>query len=111
MRALFLGRGVAKLEDHRIAHVGDQLLRPFAERINLFGLVQVLHEKLLVRVILELLNLNFFDCFSAIRVLLLDCRMRYACRAKDRQDRQEPREQENKQIQASSSPEGHPEIQ
>ena len=32
---------------------------------------------LLVRVILELLN-QLFDCFSAIRVLLLDCRMRYA---------------------------------
>ena len=44
MRALFLGRGFAKLEDLRIAHVGDQLLRPFAERIYLFGLIQVLQE-------------------------------------------------------------------
>ena len=34
-------------------------------------------KKLLVRVLLELLN-QPFDCFSAIRVLLLDCRMRYA---------------------------------
>ena len=67
----------AKLEFLCIAHVGDQLLRPFAERINLFGLIQVLQERLLVRVILELLN-QLFDCFSAIRVLLLDCSMRYA---------------------------------
>ena len=34
-------------------------------------------ERLLVRVILELLN-QLFDCFSAIRVMLLDCKMRYA---------------------------------
>ena len=47
--ALSLGRGFAKLEDLGIAHVGDQLLRLFAERINLFGLTQ----GLLVRVILE----------------------------------------------------------
>ena len=48
----------------------------FAERINLFGLIQVLQEKLLVPVILELLK-QLFECFSAIRVLLLDCRTRY----------------------------------
>ena len=76
-RALFLGRGFAKLEDLRIAQVGDQLLRPFAERINLFGLIQVLQEKLLVRVAFDLLN-QLFDCFSAVRVLLVDCMMRYA---------------------------------
>ena len=33
--------------DLRIAHVGDQLLRPFAESINLFGLIQVLQKKTL----------------------------------------------------------------
>ena len=74
---MFLGRGFTKIGDLCIAHIGDQLLQPFAER-NLFGLIQVLQEKLLVRVTLELLN-QLFDCFSAIRVLLLDCRMRYAC--------------------------------
>ena len=74
---LFFGRGLAKLEDLRIVHIGDQLLRLFAEFINFFSLVQVLQERLLVRVALELLN-QLFDCFSAIRVLLLDCRMRYA---------------------------------
>ena len=78
---MFLGRGFAKLEDLRIAHVGDQLLRLFAKRINLFGLIQVLQEKLLVRVVLELLN-QLFDRFSVIRVLLLDCRMRYALYSK-----------------------------
>ena len=45
--------------------------------LSLFGLIQDLQEKLLVRVILELLN-QPFDCFLAIRVLLVDCRMRYA---------------------------------
>ena len=75
--ALFLGRGFAKLEDLGIAHVGDQLLRLFAERTNLFGLIQVLQERLLARVILELLN-QLFDCFFSIRVLLLDCGTRCA---------------------------------
>ena len=76
MMALFVGRCFAKLED-RGALVGDQLLRLFAERISLFGLIQVLQERLLVRVVLERLN-QLFDRFSAIRVLWLDCRMRYA---------------------------------
>ena len=56
--------------------VGDQLLRPLAERINLFGLVQDLQERILVRVILELPT-QLFDRLTAIRVLLVDCRMRY----------------------------------
>ena len=62
--ALFRGRGFAKLEDLRIAHVGDQLLRLFAVRINFFGLSQVLQEKLLVRVILKILtvSLRFVSC-------------------------------------------------
>ena len=37
-------------------HVGDQLFGPLAERFNLFGLIQVLQERLVVRVVLELLN-------------------------------------------------------
>ena len=75
--ALFLGRGVAKLRDLGIAHVGDQLLRLFAELVNLLSLFQVLQERLLVRMMIEQLN-ELFDRFFAIRVLLLDCRMRYA---------------------------------
>ena len=74
---MILGRGFAKLEDLGIAHVGDQLLRLFAERVNLLSLIQVLQEELLVRVILELLN-QLCDCFFAIHVLLMDSRMRYA---------------------------------
>ena len=58
----FLKEGFAKLEDLGIAHVGDQLLRLFAELINLHRLFQVLQERLLVRVILELLN-QLFDRF------------------------------------------------
>ena len=54
-----------------------QLLRLFAELFHLPRLTQVLQERLLVRVILELLN-QLIDCCFAIRVLLLDCRMRYA---------------------------------
>ena len=72
-----LGRGFAKLEDLCITHVGNQLLRPLAERIYLFGLFHVLQERLLVRVILELLN-QLSDSFSAICVLFFDCRMRDA---------------------------------
>ena len=44
MGALFLGRGFAQLEDLGIAHVGAQLLRLFAERINFLSLIQVLQE-------------------------------------------------------------------
>ena len=48
------------------------------ENTHIFGLVQVLQERLLVGVILvELLN-QLFDRVFAIRVLLLDCGMRYA---------------------------------
>ena len=74
--ALYLGRGFEKLEDFGVAHVGDQLLLLFAEFINFFSLIQVQQERLLVRVALELLN-QLFDCVSAIRVLLFDCRMGY----------------------------------
>ena len=56
---MFLGRGFAKLEDLGVAHVGDQLLRLFAERINLFSLSQVLQEELLVRVILQTAESTF----------------------------------------------------
>ena len=72
-----LGRGFAKLEDLGIAHVGDQLLRPLAERIYFISLIQVLQERLLVRVILETAE-QFVEGFFVICVLLLDCRMRYA---------------------------------
>ena len=42
IRALYLGRGLAKLEVFRVAHAGDQLLRLFAERIEFLSLVHIL---------------------------------------------------------------------
>ena len=48
--ALLFGRGLAKFEGLSVVHVGDQLLRLFAELIDLLRLVQVLQERFLVRV-------------------------------------------------------------
>ena len=76
--ALFLRGVFAKTKDLRVVHVLDKLLRLFAERIHFFGLTQIFQEELLVGVTLELPDQLFFACFSAIRVLLLDCRLRYA---------------------------------
>ena len=59
------------LEDLRVVHVGDQLLRFLAEHVNFVRLFQVLQERLLVRVTLELLN-QLLDRHCAICVLLLD---------------------------------------
>ena len=69
--ALYLRRSLAKLEVFRVAHARDQLLRLCAERIDLFSLVQMLYQRVPVRVILELLNQSF-DGFLAIRVFFLD---------------------------------------
>ena len=41
--ALLFGRGLAKLEVFRVAHAGGQLLRLFAEWIELFSLDQILY--------------------------------------------------------------------
>ena len=75
--ALFLGRGFAQLEGLRIVQIGDQLLRPFSERVNFFDLVQVLQEKIPCSGDARTARINFSNCFSAIRVLLLDCKMRF----------------------------------
>ena len=77
IRALFFGRGFAKFENLTVVHVGNQLLRLFAEHIDLLRLVQVLQERFLIRVALELLN-QLFDFVFAIYVLLFDCRKAYA---------------------------------
>ena len=45
--------------------------------MDFFSLIQDLQERLLVWVILEPLN-QPLDCVSAMRVLLLDCGMKYA---------------------------------
>ena len=67
---LCLRRVFAKLEDLCVVHVVDQLLRRSV-------LVKSFNENSLLAVILELLE-QLFDRFSAIRVLLLYCRLRYA---------------------------------
>ena len=60
------------LEDFRIAHIGDQVLRLFTAWIDLLlSFVEVLFQQVPVRVILELLN-QYFDCFSAICVHFLN---------------------------------------
>ena len=73
---LYLRRGLVMFEDVRIAHIGDQLLRLFTERIELFSSVQILCWRVPVRVILELLT-QFFDGCLAIRILFLDGWVRY----------------------------------
>ena len=76
-RSIVSWKRFPKAQRSRYCPCRDEFLRLFAERINFLSIIQVLQEKkLLVRVILELLN-QLFGCFSAIRVLLFDCRMKY----------------------------------
>ena len=74
---LFLGRGFEKLEGLGIGHVGDQLLRLFAELINLLlldsspaGKTPCLGDSRTAE--------STFSPFVCDRVLLLHCGMRYA---------------------------------
>ena len=67
---LCLRKVFAKLEDLCVVHVVDHLLRRSVS-------VKSFNENSLLEVILELLE-QLFDRFCAIRVLLLDCRLRYA---------------------------------
>ena len=76
------GRGFAKEEVSQSSKisvlpiVGDPLLRLFTELINLPRLIQVLQERLLVRVIFELLN-QLFHRFFAYKLLRNFCPMRF----------------------------------
>ena len=54
--ALLSGRVFAKLEDLGVVHFGDQILRFFAELVDLLRLAQVLKEGFLVLVVLELFD-------------------------------------------------------
>ena len=54
--ALLFGRVFAKLEDLRVVPVGDQILRFFAELVDLLRLAQVLKEVFLMLVALELFD-------------------------------------------------------
>ena len=70
---MLFGRVFAKLEDLGVVHVGDQILRFFAELVDLLRLAQVLKEGVLVLVGLELFE-QLLDLDLAICILLFDCR-------------------------------------
>ena len=75
--ALLFGTVFAKLEDLGVVHFGDQFLRFFPELVDLLRLAQVLKERFLVLVVLELLDQNFDLVFTCC-ILLFDCRKGYA---------------------------------
>ena len=73
VRTLLFGRIFAEFEDFGVGQVGDQVLRFFAELVDLLRLAQVLKKWFLVLVDLKLLD-QHFDLVLACCVLLLDCR-------------------------------------
>ena len=72
VRTLLFERIFAKFEDLGVVHVGDQVLRFFAELVNLLRLFQILDERIFILVVLELLDqpLDFVlaFCISAARL-------------------------------------------
>ena len=70
---MLFGRVFAKLEDLGVVHFGDQILRFFAELVDLLRLAQVLKEGFLVLVVLELFD-QLLGLVFAICILLFDCR-------------------------------------
>ena len=74
---MLFGRVFAKLEDLSVLHVGDQILRFFAELVDLLRLAQVLKEGFFMFVALELLD-QLLDLVFTICILLFDCRKWYA---------------------------------
>ena len=76
VKALLFGRIFAKLEDLGVVHLGDQILRFFAQLVDLLRLAQILKEGFFVRVVLELLD-QLFDFVFTICILLLNCKKRY----------------------------------
>ena len=75
--ALLFGRVFAKLEDLGVVHVDDQILRFFAELVDLLRLAQILKEGFLVLMVLEPFD-QLLDLVLAICILLVDCRKEYA---------------------------------
>ena len=73
VKTLLFGRIFAKFEDLDVVQVGDQILRLFAELVDLLRLSQVLKEWFLMLVVLELLE-QLLDLVLACCILLLDCR-------------------------------------
>ena len=74
---MLFGRIFAKFEDLGVVQVGDQILRFFAELVDLLRLAQVLKEGFLVFVVLELPD-QLLDLVLACCILLHDCRKRYS---------------------------------
>ena len=77
VRTLLFGRNFAKFEDLSVLHVGDQILRFFAELVDLLRLSQVLNKRILILMALELVD-QPLDFVLAYCVLRLDCRKRYS---------------------------------
>ena len=72
---MLFGRIFEKFEDLGVVHVGDQVLRFFAERVDLLRLFQILNEQIFILVVLELLD-QPLDVVLAYCILRLDCRKR-----------------------------------
>ena len=72
VRTLLFARIFAKFEDLGVVHVGDQVMRFFAEFVDLLRLSQVLNESFFILVVLELLD-QPLDFVLACCILLLDC--------------------------------------
>ena len=72
VRTLLLGRIFAKFEDLRVVQVSDQVLRFFAELVDLLRLAQILNEWFCMSVVLEFLDQPFDSCscvlYSAARL-------------------------------------------
>ena len=66
---MLFGRIFAKFEDLDV----DQILRFFAEPVDLLRLYQILNERIFILVVLELLG-QPFDFVLAYCILRLDCR-------------------------------------
>ena len=77
IKTLMFGRIFAKFEDLGVVQVGDQILRFFAELVDLLRLAQVLKESFLMFVVLELLD-QLLDLVLACCILLLDCKKRHS---------------------------------
>ena len=72
VRTLLFGRIFAKFEDLGVVQVGDQILRFFAELVDLLRLTHVLKEGFPLLVVLKLLD-QLLDLVFTCSILLLDC--------------------------------------
>ena len=70
VKTLLFGRIFAEFEDLGVVHVGDQVLRFLAEHVDLIRLSQILNERMLILVVLELLDqpLDFGLAYCILRL-------------------------------------------